>query len=275
MRQVFASARLENVEAVATLLREAGIDVRITNSRSYKGNRRTTASYSDVKAKQPAVWVIKSDEQRRARELLRASGLMESTRPGEGAKLSYRSEFGDETTRTPMQKRATRIKVALLGGIMIALTMVLLHTGQTPAVVELAAPPFDGHSIAVFPSIARAVFQRELAQVETPVACMGVDQRNASQDVLEGLRPPKSLTIVPASHCQRIADEDTGSFHPQSQRQATIVEVSQFRPTAPDAGTVEFSAYHHRGSAHYKTLAVKRVNGQWTVLRTLRFVAPM
>lgn len=275
MRQVFASARLENVEAVATLLREAGIDVRITNGRSYKGNRRTTNSYRDLDAKQPAVWVVKSDEQRRARELLRDAGLMESTRPGEGAKLSFRSEFGDETTRTPLQKRATRIKFALLGAIMVAVTMLLLRTGQTPAVIDRAAPPFDGHAIAVFPSMARAVFQRELAQVETPVACMGVDQRDATQDVLADLRPPHGLSIVPKSHCQRVADEDTGSFHPQSQRKATIVEVYQFRATAPDAGTVEFSAYHHRGSARYKTLAVKRVDGKWTVLRTLKYVAPM
>ena len=44
MRQVFSSLRLENVEAVATLLRDAGIEVRITNGRSYKGKMRSRAS---------------------------------------------------------------------------------------------------------------------------------------------------------------------------------------------------------------------------------------
>ncbi|HXH00735.1 MAG TPA: pathogenicity-like protein, partial [Xanthomonadaceae bacterium] len=34
MRQVFSSIRLETVEGVAKLLRDAGIQVRITNGRS-------------------------------------------------------------------------------------------------------------------------------------------------------------------------------------------------------------------------------------------------
>ena len=44
MRQVFTSPRLENVESVAGLLREQGIEVRITNDRSYRGNRRSSFS---------------------------------------------------------------------------------------------------------------------------------------------------------------------------------------------------------------------------------------
>ena len=46
MRQVFSSARLENVEAVAKLLGDADIEVRVTDGRSYKGNLRSR-SYSE------------------------------------------------------------------------------------------------------------------------------------------------------------------------------------------------------------------------------------
>jgi hypothetical protein len=56
MRQVFTSLRLENVESVAQILRDAGIEVRITNGRSYKGKMRSRASYSDDSAPKPAVW---------------------------------------------------------------------------------------------------------------------------------------------------------------------------------------------------------------------------
>ena len=60
MRQVFSSQRLENVEGVARLLRDAGIEVRVTHGRSYKGNRRGTFSYREQEGPQPAVWVVRS-----------------------------------------------------------------------------------------------------------------------------------------------------------------------------------------------------------------------
>ena len=36
MRQVFTSPRLENVEGVAQLLRDAGVEIKVTDARSYK-----------------------------------------------------------------------------------------------------------------------------------------------------------------------------------------------------------------------------------------------
>ena len=35
MRRIFSSQRVENVEGVAQMLRDAGIEVRVTNGRSY------------------------------------------------------------------------------------------------------------------------------------------------------------------------------------------------------------------------------------------------
>lgn len=83
MRQIFSSVRLENVEGVAKLLGEHGIETRITNGRSYKGNRRGGFSYLDKDrniAAQPTVWVVFPDDQTKARALLREAGLMETTR---------------------------------------------------------------------------------------------------------------------------------------------------------------------------------------------------
>ncbi|GAB2513163.1 hypothetical protein [Lysobacter humi (ex Lee et al. 2017)] len=272
MRQVFASARLENVEGVAQLLRDAGIEVRITEGRSYKGNRRRTASYGEREAARPAVWVVKSEDQARARELLREAGLIDSTRGG-GSKLRFRSEFGDESTRTPAQRRATRIKLALLAGIVIVVVMAFVRGGRTPPVVDTARGPFDGRTAAMLVPVATAVLQSELARVDTPVACLSVDGVDAPREVRDALRPRERQTLVPASHCTRIADEDTGSVHPQSKQPATLVEVARFKPTAADAGTVEFTAYHHRMWARYKTLEVRRVQGRWQVVRVVKHVA--
>lgn len=275
MRQVFSSARLENVERVAALLREAGIEVRITDGRSYKGNRRNAPSYSERDRSQsaPALWVVKSDDRVRAREILRDAGLIESTRPGDGARPSFRSAFDEAPGRTPAQKRAFRIKMALIGGIVIVAAMGFYRTSTAPVVQDVATPPF-GRRAPVLVPVAQAVLAKELAGVvATPVACLSVDGADAPPAVRDALRPPERLTIVPASHCQRIANEDVGSVHPHSKQPATIVEVSNFRPSAPDAGTVEYSAYHHRMFACYKTLQVQRIDGRWQVVRTLKHVS--
>src|SRR3546814_20456774 len=78
MRKVFTSARLENVERVAKLLEDDGIEVRITNGRSYKGGIHGNFSYRGEGNKLPEVWFVRSAEQPRAHSMLRAAGLMAS-----------------------------------------------------------------------------------------------------------------------------------------------------------------------------------------------------
>src|SRR3546814_5648846 len=72
MRKVFTSARLENVERVAKLLEDDGIEVRITNGRSYKGGIHGNFSYRGEGNKMPEVWVVRSADQPRARAMLRS-----------------------------------------------------------------------------------------------------------------------------------------------------------------------------------------------------------
>ena len=82
MRKIFSSQRVENAEGVANLLREAGIEVRLTNGRSYHSKRRGQFSYLDRKddSQLPTVWVVRADDQPRAREILRDARLLDTTR---------------------------------------------------------------------------------------------------------------------------------------------------------------------------------------------------
>ncbi len=114
MRQMFTSPRLENVERVAQLLTEAGIENRIQGGRTYKGHSRRQFSYTDKKAseQQASVWVIKSDDYKRAREMLIEMGLMDAA----NAPTSFVPEalqLKERPTDDP-DRRLMRIKIALL-----------------------------------------------------------------------------------------------------------------------------------------------------------------
>ncbi|TNJ35058.1 pathogenicity-like protein [Arenimonas terrae] len=128
MRQVFTSVRLENVENVERLLNEAGIATKITGGRSWKGVSRREFSYSNKNhdpSQQPALWVIKPDDFKPAREILHAAGLLEATRdnsylPGN---LSFR-----EAPATSPTARVSRLRMALLFIVVIVAGGLLLRS---------------------------------------------------------------------------------------------------------------------------------------------------
>jgi hypothetical protein len=133
MRSVFTSPRLENVEAVAKLLGDAGIEVRVSQDRSYKGNRRRPFSYRDsVNANSednPQVWVIKADDQPRARQLLRDGGLIDSTRP-EFVQTSYLPASSTASiARKPDRRASIVMRLRLLLLATITLLTILTLTG--------------------------------------------------------------------------------------------------------------------------------------------------
>lgn len=114
MRQVFSSPRLENVEGVARLLEEAGIETKVTEARGYKQVSRREFSYVEKTregSNAPAVWVIKSDDYKRAREMLHGIGLLETTPPP-----SYVPEALQFKSAAPVSrlKQVSRIRIALL-----------------------------------------------------------------------------------------------------------------------------------------------------------------
>lgn len=128
MRQVFTSLRIETVEGVAKLLREAGIEVQLINGRSYHSKRGGQFSYAEpMKLKQqPSVWVTHAEDQPRAREILRQAGLLASTRPGQADPLVF---AGGNLPEEPNKRSlAWRIRIGLL--VVIAVTVLITVTRQ-------------------------------------------------------------------------------------------------------------------------------------------------
>ena len=83
MRQIYQSPRLENVERVAEMLKDAGIETWISGGRSYKGNRRRTFSFKESAQEPSGVWIVKAEDLSRATEIMRSTGMLASTRdPG-------------------------------------------------------------------------------------------------------------------------------------------------------------------------------------------------
>jgi hypothetical protein len=275
MRQVFSSLRLENVESVAKLLRDAGIEVRITNGRSYKGAMRSRASYSDQDAPKPAVWVVHSEDHIRARDVLRENGLLESTRPTDSFQpLSFRQEEA-VYTKTPAQKRMFRLKMALLAGMAVIIVLSMVRGCYAPKQVVAPVAPVVSDKPAreggTPESLALAVFAKEVAN-ERLVLCLSVDDADASGAVIAAMKQP-SNEVVPISQCVRDFDPARGSYQAATGKPALLVTVRSFKATGPDAATVEFESFHHGQYAHYKTLEVKRIGGAWQVTKVLKHVA--
>ncbi len=281
MRQVFTSARLETVEGVARLLRDAGIEVRLTHGRSFEGSRRRHFSYSDNDSPQPAVWVVNSADQVPARVLLREAGLLDTTRPGDTSKANP-FRFDPLTQAVKPQKRVLMAKLALMGGIVLIAVLGLLHTLNSPSVPQVASPPFDGTAARMLQPLAVAVFASQLKDADLPVLCLSVDGKDAPDSVVAAVqaaarRSPSprapAQQVVPLSACERVVEGERGSFHRASGKDALLLDVTAFRPASPEAGQVDYSAYNQRMSARYKTLEVKRIGEAWQVTRVLRHVA--
>lgn len=88
MRQIFRSRRLENVEGVARLLAEHGIETHTSQPRSYKGGRRRGFSFSDSNAVESALWIVNGNDITRARQVMADAGLLDTERRESGFDVS-------------------------------------------------------------------------------------------------------------------------------------------------------------------------------------------
>lgn len=82
MRHVYTSLRNENVDRVVELLNSHDIETTVVNRSSYNSADWKKFSYTqrpDVST-WPQVWVVNSNDQTRARELLREAGIEPPTR---------------------------------------------------------------------------------------------------------------------------------------------------------------------------------------------------
>lgn len=204
MRQVFSSPRLENVERVAQLLGEAGIQTRITHGRSYRGGRRGDFSYRDDarRGPLPAVWVVRSEDQPAARRILRDAGLLDSTR-GETGYTRPVFRGTQPAAGEPGRKPSFRLKLWLLLAIAVAIALALLsQLGPTPSApgTPPAAPALAAGVSPTPDALAVAVLAGELPTRADQALCLSVDGHDPAPSLLAAL-PPTPGRVIPLSQC--------------------------------------------------------------------------
>lgn len=269
MRQVFSSPRLENVERVAAMLREAGIEVQILNGRSYKGNRRSNFSYRDDSGgPKPSVWVTRSDDQPRARELLRDNGLLQAQPSTRGYLPQGGLVFASDTAQPPRRRmtRAAKIRYTLLGGavLVIGLSWLVKPSPDTPPPTPVAAEP-ESHLDMVPPTVeatvnripvpralAVAVLRDALSSRAGPV-CVAIDGDAPPAPLLAELEATYP-DVRPASACSG------------GEGQGVWLEVTHYRTDGSGRGTLELVSGGSEATQGLvkKTLDVSRSGIEWT-----------
>lgn len=138
MRKIFSSQRVETAEGVAKLLRDAGIDVRLSNGRSYRSRRSGQFSYLEEGNPQshPTVWVVHADDQPRARELLREARLLDTTR--RDVPFAEYAFADTPQAATGARSWAWRIRIGLLLVIGAIALFIVLHRRAAPPAAPVA-----------------------------------------------------------------------------------------------------------------------------------------
>ncbi len=266
MRKVFTSPRLENVEAVANLLREQGIAVKIDQGRSYHGNRRSTFSYrvqEDEPIPQPSVWIVHADDQPRGRQLLRDAGLLESSRAGEGSYLPVSVLERNDPASVAKSRRATWLKGGLLGLLAIGIGLVYFTTRKpapvpapAPAAAKPAPPPIVPelagdlmlYRADVPTALAKLLIEREIAAGRPGQACIAIDGKDPPAGFIEALDAGATQVFA------------TSSCPPGS---ALGVAIDEYMTDGSGAGSVQLSV----GGKDARKVEVERDGTRWRVLR--------
>ncbi len=271
MRQVFSSPRIENVEAVARMLEEAGIEVRVNNGRSYRGAIRGNFSYREEGGggPRPSVWVIRSDQQPEARRMLREAGLLQSPVRGD----SFLPGGTASSTQAAAQpaRGAGRFRYGLLLAVAVTAALALLAwragrddtgvadgaAGRAPAtptsapaaqpdlpgMPEVAFLPEEAFTVATPPALAATLLRAELAAAGTSRGCLAIDGIDPGPELLREFAAA-GLDVLAASAC-------TGD--------RLAVSVSGYSTDGSGAGTVQVAV--DDGDA--RTLAVRREGRDW------------
>jgi len=264
MRQVFSSPRLENVEGIAKFLEEHGIEVRITHGRSYKGGWSGRRTYRDAGGPQPAVWVIKSEDQPEARKLLREAGLLGSTRAPTDSYLAPSVHETVEPRAATPERRAFRYKIGLLVaiGIAVALAYSVMRKPRAPqapatAPVASTSAPAPVYRVDTPPALVETLAAAEFDAHGAAAACIAIDGKPAPGEIAARLTRP-GLAVTPC------APATSGPL---------AVEVGNYLTDGSGEGTVELAVSSPdpsgRPTTQVRTLQVRRVESEWHVLRVL------
>ena len=284
MRQVFTSARLANVEGVAKMLEDAGIEVRITGGRSYQSAWSGRRTYRDPEdgGSLPAVWVLKSEDQPRARQMLRDAGMLGTTNQTSDSYLapSVHDVLGPRTP-TP-ERRAWRLKIWVLVAIAAVLALAFgamrkprpvpparPSAMQAPAVPAPTSMPLPAPAVTpqtyraeTPPALALMLVSAELETGRPGTVCVTVDG-HAPDQALSGQLRREGLTINPASGCarakgsQRVLAIDVTGYSTDGSGTGTVETVATLRDTAGTSRTQR------------RTFEVQREGLDWSVVREL------
>lgn len=257
MRRIFASPRLENVEGVARLLEEHGIEVRITDGRSYRGAIRGNFSYRDDarEGPEPAVWIVNADDQPRARELMRGAGLLESTRTPLDSYLP-----ASEDDAKP-RKRSGRLKLALLAAIALAVAVgsfAVRHVSKPksptqPTVVDSPLP-------AALPDrVAELLLLGEFADLGDRTACLGLAAQDAPADMLARLAKAHAR-VAPLSACV----QDVGGISVRATKQPAVLLALRDYVRTPEGGHVVLRRTEQPLQPQDRTYDLRLDDGQWS-----------
>lgn len=286
MRQVFSSPRIENVEGIAQFLRDEGIEVRVTDGRSYRSAIRGNFSYRDSaeSGPRPAVWIVNSDDQPRARQLLRDAGLLHSA----GAPMPMDS-YVPQTPHMPgsappppvAARRTSRFRYGLLAGIALLVALTLFATRRpapdaapattspiartaptsTAAFPDTITAPSTAYVIATPPALAEKLFADELDGQDAAYACLAIDGGDPAADLLARLaRTGGGIEVRAVSACAGDA------------RAPLAIDITRYRTDGSGVGTVAVVIHGSGDGAaenRIRELEVQRTDDRWDVLREL------
>ena len=285
MRQVFTSPRLENVERVAALLQEHGVVTRITNGRTFKGSLRGNFSYRESANKNPppAVWVVQSEDQPKARELLRDAGLLDSGRSPTSYLSTDLLHAARDNANDPAKRRMFRIKAGLLISITIAVGLGLFSwlkstsktpalatpasTGSTPApqasaaetiMMPTADAPQGSYVVAMPSALAAMLVTAELRARKGADVCLSVDGADPSETVLAQFDTGDRARVRSQAACA--TDADAASV--------LSIDVREYRTDGSGSGTIRLEIVKS-GKAESRTLEVRRDDLAWEVKRVV------
>jgi hypothetical protein len=123
MRDIYTSPRQENIQRVVALMAEQGIQTTVNNRRTYQGADWKKFSYTarGDRDSWPQVQVVRSEDQTRARQILRNAGLEPATRFAD--ELAAARSAGDTSTHKRASMRIKLVVLALIVGVAMLIAL--------------------------------------------------------------------------------------------------------------------------------------------------------
>jgi hypothetical protein len=124
MRQLYTSPRQDNIDRVAAMLTEQGIECTIENRSNYRRQTYQRFSYSQRNEERDSwaqVWVTRADDYTRARALLKELGIEPVVRHGE--ELALARNPTPEMKRQGTASRIRRIVMLAVAGAFVVLML--------------------------------------------------------------------------------------------------------------------------------------------------------